>query len=485
MKKIHVKPGAKINDYKAYASLYTSVLDFLDQVREPVEDLSGKTIWMVNSTAIGGGVAEMLPSQMRLLREVGIKIEWLVLEAKEEAFFKLTKRIHNAIHGSGDGLFTEEDRTIYESENQTNLKQCLDLIEDGDIVVIHDPQPLPLGPMIRKHKKVDLLWRCHIGLDEETEVTDQVWAFLDPYLKEYDRFVFSLPEYVPRQLKKKTHLIPPAIDPLSHKNRSLQLHKIIGILYQAGVIEDGKKILYNPYEYPIRRIQPDGSFGGVNAVSNLDLIYRPLVTEISRWDRLKGFQELMEAFIHLKQDNKKNGDPDSLEYKRTEMTLLVLGGPDPAFVSDDPEGKAVLEELTKVYQGIDEELQKDIALLLLPLHNPKENALMVNALQRASSIVVQNSIQEGFGLTATEAMWKRKPMLVSGAAGLKFQVKDKKTGRIHENPKDIPGLAACLSEMLHHPKDRDKWGLNGQVRVIQEFTLFSQLLRWLNALRAA
>ena len=173
MKKIHVKSGAKINDYKAYASLYTSVLDFVDQVREPVEELSGKTVWMVNSTAIGGGVAEMLPSQMRLLREVGLKIEWLVLEAKEEDFFKLTKRIHNAIHGSGDGLFTEEDIAIYESENEENLQQCLEFIKDGDIVVIHDPQPLPLGPMIRKHKKVELLWRCHIGLDEETRSNGQ------------------------------------------------------------------------------------------------------------------------------------------------------------------------------------------------------------------------------------------------------------------------------------------------------------------------
>tara|TARA_B100001146_G_C16105820_1_gene401412 strand:- start:286 stop:987 length:702 start_codon:yes stop_codon:yes gene_type:complete len=229
---------------------------------------------------------------------------------------------------------------------------------------------------------------------------------------------------------------------------------------------------------------PDGSFDVLDAGKNLDLIYRPIVTEISRWDRLKGFKELMEAFIKMKVDNRKNGDPKSLEYKRIEMTLLVLGGPDPSFVSDDPEGKEVLKELTETYKTVDKNMQNDIAILLLPLDNPKENALIVNALQRSSSIIVQNSIQEGFGLTATEAMWKRKPVLVSNAAGLKYQVVDNKTGKINPDPTDIENLSKTLAYMLNHPKERDKWGFNGQLRVIQNFTLFSQLLSWLGTLSA-
>ncbi len=129
-------------------------------------------------------------------------------------------------------------------------------------------------------------------------------------------------------------------------------------------------------------------------------------------------------------------------------------------------------------------MQNDIAILLLPLDNPKENALIVNALQRTSSIIVQNSIQEGFGLTATEAMWKRKPVLVSGAAGLKFQVVHNKTGQINEDPTDIDKLAKTMEYMLNHPKQRDRWGFNGQLRVIQNFTLFSQLIAWLEVLAA-
>ena len=482
MQKINVKPGAKIEDYKAYGSLYSSVLDFLEQAKDPIEVLKGRTIWMINSTALGGGVAEMLPSQMRILRELGVSIEWLVIEAKESAFFDITKRIHNAIHGSGNGIFTEEDRNVYEAVNRNNLAKALDLINDGDIVVVHDPQPMPLAAMIKMEKKVSIIWRCHIGLEEDTEITDAVWEFLKPYTNDYDHFVFSLPSYVPKPLKKKTSIIPPAIDPLSHKNRELQLHKCIGILYQSGVLDDHKAILYHRYNHLVRKVMPDGTFDVLDADQNLDLIYRPIITEISRWDRLKGFKELMEAFIKMKVDNRKHGDPESLDYKRIEMTLLVLGGPDPAFVYDDPEGQEVLKELTEAYKQVDKSMQNDVAILLLPLDNPKENALIVNALQRTSSIIVQNSIQEGFGLTATEAMWKRKPVLVSGAAGLKFQVVHNKTGQINEDPTDIEKLSSTMTYMLNHPKERDKWGFNGQLRVIQNFTLFSQLIAWLEVL---
>ena len=484
MQKIHVKAGAKIQDYKAYGSLYASVLDFIEKSKDSVNAIKDCTIWMINSTAIGGGVAEMLPSQMRILRELGVAIEWLVIEATDPKFFDLTKRIHNAIHGSGDGKFSKEDREIYEQVNTKNLDKALEFIKDGDVVVVHDPQPMPLAAMIKKEKNVSIVWRCHIGLEDDTDITDSVWDFLSKYTDDYDHFIFSLPSYVPKGLKNRTTIIPPAIDPLSHKNRELQLHKCIGILYQSGVVKDHKAVLYHRYNHLVRRVMPDGSFGMVNESEDLNLIYRPMVIEISRWDRLKGFKELMQAFIKMKKDNLKNGDPDSLAYKRIEMTLLVMGGPDPAFVSDDPEGQAVLEELIKEYSQVSEAMQNDIAILLLPLDNPKENALIVNALQRTSSIVVQNSIQEGFGLTATEGMWKRKPMLVSGAAGLKFQVEHNKTGMINQDPTNIDKLSETLYYMLNNPKERDKWGFNGQLRVIQNFTLFSQLLLWLKVFEA-
>ncbi len=485
MQHIEIQENAKLQDYRAYGALTHAAADFLKRVSQPVEDLKGCTIWMVNSTATGGGVAEMLPSQMSLMREQGVSVEWLVIDATDEHFFDLTKRIHNAIHGSGTGKFTEEDRAIFQAVNENNVARAIDKIQDGDLVVIHDPQPMPLAAMIRKHRNVKTIWRCHIGLEEDNEVTDGVWSFLSHYFDDYDHFVFSLTAYVPESIKEKTAIITPAIDPLSHKNRILQMHKIIGILHQSGIIDDRPPILYEMYDHQVRRVQPDGSFGEVNAHSKLDMIYRPTALEISRWDRLKGWHELMQAFISMKRYNESHGDPESREYKRIQKSRLVLGGPDPKFVSDDPEGTAVLNELIEEYKSIDGDLQDDIAILLLPLDNKIQNALIVNALQQASSIVVQNSLQEGFGLTATEGMWKLKPMLVSGAAGLKQQVVHGVHGLINEDPRDLESLAQCLATMLNSPRDRTTWGLNGQIRVIERFTLLTQVCSWLELLATA
>lgn len=479
MKKIEVKPGAKFEHYLAYGSLLHPVKKFLKDTEPIVNQIKGSTIWMINSTAIGGGVAEMLPSQMRLIRELGLSIEWLVIETENEKFFNLTKRIHNAIHGSGEGIFSEEDREIYEEVNRQNLEKAIEYINDGDIVVIHDPQPMPLAKMIREKRDVKMIWRCHIGLDSENDTTRGVWDFLSEYYQHYDHFVFSLPSYVPAELKATTSIITPAIDPLSHKNRNLQMHKCIGILHQSGIINDRDTIIYPFYENQVRRVMPDGSFNKVNHSSNLDLIYRPAVTQISRWDRLKGFKELMDAFIKLKKSYESKPEND-IASKRIKNARLVLGGPDPKFVSDDPEGLEVLNELIAQYKSFEPALQEDIAILLLPLDNPKENALIVNAIQYSSSIVVQNSIQEGFGLTATEAMWKKRPVLVSGAAGLDFQVENDVHGKVNADPTDIPRLADVLDLMLNNPLRRDTWGFNAQVRVIEKFTLFSQLFNWLS-----
>ena len=482
MKNITISDGAKIDDYKSYGSLNHLVEQFLIDTTSSIQNLEGRTIWMINSTATGGGVAEMLPSQIRIMRSLGVNIEWLVIETSDNSFFKLTKRIHNAIHGSGDGNFTEADRTVFEKVNKENLDEALSYIKDGDLVVVHDPQPMPLATMIKKERKVKLVWRCHIGLEERNSTTEGVWSFLSHYFDAYDHFVFSIPVYVPEKIKDKTSIITPAIDPLSHKNRILHTDQCVDLLLQSGIISGRKPVLYDVFKYGVRRVMPDGSFNTVNHKSDLDLIYRPTVTEISRWDRLKGFKELMEAFIVMKKNNEASGNPSSVNYKRIKAARLVLGGPDPKFVTDDPEGAEVLNELLELYKSIDSSLQDDIAILLLPMDNPVENALIVNALQRFSNIVVQNSIQEGFGLTATEAMWKQRPVLVSGAAGLKFQVEDNRTGKINENPKDINQLASTMEFMLSNPKERDKWGFNGQLRVIKNFTLFSQIKAWLSVL---
>jgi trehalose synthase len=485
MQKVSIADGPSITNYRYYASMVHQVDQFLGVSQEPIEKLKGHTVWMINSTAVGGGVAEMLPSQMRLLRELGLSIEWLVIEANDKRFFNLTKRIHNAIHGSGDGIFTEVDREIYHDINEKNVEPALSFIQDGDIVVIHDPQPMPLAGMIRKVRNVKLIWRCHIGIDRPNKVSENVWDFLSAYYDDYDQFVFSLEAYIPGNLKREVSLITPAIDPLSHKNRVMHIQKCIGIQHLSGITNHRDPLIYAFYDHQVRRVMPDGSFGPVNSHSDFELIYRPVITQISRWDRLKGFKELLDAFIKMKENNASKSDTLSLEYRRIKSSRLLLGGPDPAFVSDDPEGLEVLNELIEQYKGIDPSLQNDIAILLLPLDNQKENALIVNAIQSSSTIVVQNSLQEGFGLTATEAMWKQRPVLVSGAAGLVHQVLDHENGRINPDPKNTDKLAATMEEMLQNQKELDNWGFKGQVRVIEHFTVFTQLQKWLKLLTSS
>lgn len=479
MEKVIVKPGPKLSDYRAY-SVLTNLVDNFKGISENLVPIIGdRTIWMINSTAQGGGVAEMLPSQMRIMREKGIKVEWLVIQTDNQHFFDLTKRIHNAIHGSGTGEFSEKDREVYQQVNEENAKQALEYINDNDLVIIHDPQPAGMVEMIKAQRNVQVVWRCHIGLEEKTDVTRGAWGFLQPWLDQFDHFVYSLPEYVPEFIAENYSIIPPAIDPLSHKNRTLHMHKCIGVLHHSGIINERDSIIYDHYDHRVKRVKPDGTLGDPNEFLPLDLIFRPVITQVSRWDRLKGWSELLEAFIRIKKGIGKY-KADSIHHKRIEAARLVLAGPDPTFVKDDPEGKAVLDELIETYSSLDTSLQNDIGILLLPMEVAKENALIVNALQRSSSIIVQNSIQEGFGLTATEAMWKQIPILVSNAAGLKFQVQNEINGKVVGDGTDVDILTDTLDEMLSLPKIRERWGFNGRVRVLEKFTVLNQLVSWLD-----
>jgi trehalose synthase len=297
---VPIKEGPLVRDYKAYASLAPSVNHFLDHTSQMIDQLKGKTVWMINSTAQGGGVAEMLPSQIRLYRELGAEVNWLVLKATDQNFFTLTKQLHNSIHGKGVTNYEDSDHETYLKTNESNLKKALEYIKDGDIVVVHDPQPASLGPMIKEHRDVKIIWRCHIGLELHNDATRAAWTFLKRYLQKYDHFVFTAPEYIPDFIAGNVSIIPPAIDPLSHKNRKLLLHKCIGILHQAGVINEKEPVIYDFYDAQVRRVQPDGSFGRPDDPAVLDIIFRPTITQISRWDALKGWLPLMKGFIKMK-----------------------------------------------------------------------------------------------------------------------------------------------------------------------------------------
>ncbi len=482
IEEVEVPKGLELSDYEAYAHIAHAVRELKREAVPLVRALLGKTLWMVNSTAKGGGVAEMLPRQVALLRELGLNTRWMVIGTERTEFFDLTKRIHNMIHGAGDPSFSAEERELYDLVSSELADEFSPLLAPGDLLVVHDPQPAGMGALIRQRQDVVALWRCHIGLDESNAQTQAVWQFLQPHVSEYDYGVFTAPEYIPEFLTGRVSLITPAIDPLTDKNRPLAAVHLTGILCNSGLMAEHSPVLRAPFETRAERLNAKGEFGPALEPDEIGLLFRPIITQISRWDALKGWAPLLDAFVQLKRDHRKIPNLNEDQRKRFDLCRLVFAGPEPASVADDPEAKDVLEELKKKYLSIEPDVRKDVVILSLPMASSRENALMVNALQTCSSIVVQNSLQEGFGLTVTEPMWKRVPVLGAPACGIRQQIRDGIDGRLHANASDPDVIATALVLMLNEPDERDAWGRQGQLRVHDEFLIFSQLRKWLRVL---
>jgi trehalose synthase len=473
----------RLEHYEQYVRLAPAVHELRAEAGQFAPLFEGRKLWMINSTESGGGVAEMLPPLVHLLREVGIATEWVVLETDETDFFALTKRIHNLIHGEGNPELGEADRELFERVNRRNAHDLERWVQPGDIVTIHDPQPMPLASMLKARLDVDCLWRCHIGLDESNPQTRSAWDFLQPYADAYAHAIFSAPEYIPEYFSNRATVIFPALDPLATKNHEASVHRIVNILTSSGLVTCSKPVLGPAFERPAERLLPDGTFTPADRAEDIGLLHRPLVTQVSRWDRLKGWRPLMDGFARLKKATARDRSRDPLERRRLELARLVLGGPDPGAVADDPEGQEVLEELIGAYREYPPEIQADIAILALPMASVDENAHIVNALQRVSSIVVQNSLREGFGLTITEAMWKGVPVLSNRrAVGPRLQIRDGIDGRLIDDPRDQAEIAEALDTMLSQPEQRDAWGRSAQGRVLERFLIFSQIDSWIELL---
>lgn len=478
---VPVHRSKKLSDYSAIAHLAPAVSQLELEAQTVVPKLKDRTVWMVNSTPQGGGVAEMLPPMINLMRELGIKTEWAVIESDDERFFHLTKRIHNLIHGIGEPTLDRSDRELFEAVNAQNAEFFAERLRPGDIVIVHDPQPMPLARFLREHHDVYTIWRCHIGLDERTPVTAGAWKFLEPYSTDYNHAVFSAPEYIPKFFGAHSSVIFPAINPLVAKNRPLNVHEVVGVLANAALISAPGPILSPNYERFAQRLSPEGRFFAANQAGDFGLLTRPIVLQVSRWDRLKGFAELLDAFVLLKAKI-MNGDrsSDPVHRKRQELVRLVLAGPDPESIQDDPEAQAVLDGLCARFCAIDPIIQESIAIITLPMASVEQNALMVNALQSISSLVVQNSLREGFGLTIAEAMWKRVPVLSnSRACGPRQQIRDGVDGLLVDDPTNVSVLGETIDRMLADHEGRTLWAQNAQRHVHERFLVFNQVCEWL------
>jgi trehalose synthase len=427
--------------------------------------LDGRTIWMISSTAIGGGVAEMLRPIVSISREMGLRIEWLVMHPNQASFFPLTKRVHNLLHGMGDPRLGPDERALYDLVSDEGAAELARLVRPRDVLIVHDPQPLGLGARLKRQLGVTAIWRCHVGLDLETPETRAAWNFLREDVRVYDYSIFSEPEYIPSFLVDRAEAIPPGLDPLTDKNCDLLPHQLVEVLWQSGLLKSPEPMEKAPFEHTAQRLRDDGSFGRAD---DIGLLFRPTVVQISRWDRLKGWRALLEGFVRLKQQSSE---------RRVQLARLVLAGPDPHGVNDDPEALDVLAEMKGVWRDLPPALRDDIALLVLPLRSRVENALMVNALQRSAAIVAQNSLREGFGLTVTEAMWKGVPVMGTHACGIRHQIDDGIDGRLVRDPEDRAEIASTLGEML--TADLSAMGRAAARKVQQRFLVFEQIGNWL------
>ena len=376
----------------------------IDEMRALARPLRGKTVQMVNSTAVGGGVAEILNRLIPLAEELEIDIHWDVMKGGGD-FFEVTKTFHNALHG-GTYATRAEDFVIFREYNRRNFEMVR---HDAEFTIIHDPQPAGLIEA-RREKAGHWIWRCHIDLSRPNSA---VWGFLAPYVSQYDGAIFSSPEFS-RQLQVPQYLFHPSIDPLSEKNRELDDEFIASVLARFSIDS-----------------------------------WRPILTQISRFDRLKDPVGVIRAYRIVK--------------RYFDCQLVLAGGS----ASDDPEGAIVLDEVRR-----EADADPDIRILELPAWAPLE----VNALQRASTIVIQKSLREGFGLTVTEALWKGKPVVASAVGGIPTQVIHKHTGLLAHS---VEGTAYQIRYLLSHPEIARKLGEQGHEHVKENFLITQNLKNYL------
>lgn len=387
--------------------------DVIAQLHQLAAPLKGAKVVHVNSTRVGGGVAEILAKLIPLTQELGIDTRWEVITGDSE-FFECTKGMHNTLQGNripmGENLLK-----VYEATNAHNAETLRPVLKDADFVFIHDPQPAPLLKFFPE-RKGKWVWRCHIDASHPYR---PVWQYLRQFVAPYDASIFSLAAFA-KELPHPQYLIAPSIDPLSDKNVDLK-PDVIQQTYDKYQLDSG----------------------------------RPLVVQVSRYDRFKDPIGVIQAYQLAKQ------------YLPTLQLVLAGGG-----ASDDPEGEVVLSEV-QTAAGDD----PDAHVLLLP----SDAHLEINALQRAADIVLQKSIREGFGLTVTEAMWKGRPVIGGDVGGIRLQVFNHHTGFLVNTPE---GAALRIRYLLHQPEMIQAMGQKAQAFVCENFLITRHLREYLTLMVA-
>jgi trehalose synthase len=415
---------------------------------------AGRRIWNVSSTARGGGVAEMLTTLLAYARGVAVDARWEVIGGSPE-FFAITKRIHNRLHGfTGDGgALGAYEREVYEQTLSPSGEALAAKLADGELVILHDPQTAGLVPAVRACG-VPVVWRCHVGIDESNELVRDTWRFLAPYVSMADATVFSRSAFVWEGLDPaRVRIITPSLDAFAPKNQALAEPAVASIMAAAG----------------LRRDEADEAPSFTRMNGRTELVRRaatlteerPLlagesfIAQVSRWDALKDPAGVIRSFAeHIA--------------PRCDAHLLYAG-PEVDGVCDDPEGAQVLEDVREQWSALAPDARERVHLATLPMSDPEENAAIVNALQRAATVVVQKSLAEGFGLTVAEAMWKARPVVASSVGGIKDQIENGCSGLLLEMPVDLATFGTAVRSLLDDRDSAAAMGAAARERVRERF----------------
>jgi trehalose synthase len=433
--------------------------------------LRDRRVWHINSTRTGGGVAEMLQTLLGYERDAGLDARWLVIDG-EPQFFAVTKRLHHLLHGRNGPAhrLPAEAGDVYGTVTRTNLDRIRAVVRPGDIVMLHDPQTAGLAPALRAHG-ARVVWRCHIGCDGANGATRQGWEFLQPYLAHAHAYVFSRRTYVPAWIPAdRVFIIPPAIDPLSLKNAPLGRASVRAVLRHIGLLGD------RPPNGGVPFTRLNGSRALLQRKATIIQIAplptgdTPTVVQVSRWDPLKDMAGVMRGF---------SGRADRLP-----GVHLVLVGPDVSGVTDDPEGAEVYADCVARWERLPLAVRRRVHLVSLPMADVDENAIMVNAIQRHSTVLVQKSLREGFGLTVTEGMWKGRPIIAGAVGGIQDQIQDGVHGLLLEDPTDTRAFGLAVERLFRSPGLVRRLRRNARRRARNEFLGHRQLAQFLNLLDA-
>jgi trehalose synthase len=373
------------------------------QLRNEIRDLSQRLrntrVLQINSTAVGGGVAELLRSEIPLMNDLGLEATWQIMDPKP-AFFDVTKKIHNGLQGDPLDLRPQE-WALYEETNQ-HLAATINP-RDWDAILIHDPQPAACLQFMDERGLGSWIWRCHIDLSQPNPTYAR--RFLD-YTTPYDATVFSMREYALPGLDPQATIIAPGIDPLAPKNAPLDPDAARDIVQSFGI----------------------------------DL-QRPLITQVSRFDPWKDPLGVVEAWRRAR--------------KEVPGLQLALVG---QAADDDPEGKRILAEVQEAAEPFD-----DVHLIA-----NQADDVAVNAFQMVSLAILQKSLKEGFGLTASEALWAGTPVIAGSVGGLPLQVQDGENGFLVN---DVDETARAIVRLAKDPKRAERLGRRGRTSVREQFLL--------------